>query len=98
MYETKTGQQAAQLHECYMMMITMMLTMNNGNKLLELQSNVKYETTKRAAGKEVSSSRNYPVCTIERVHLRTFKSLNLNEVHHKTCSQLRSLFVVSTKH
>ena len=57
-------------------MMTMMLTMNNRNELLELQSNVKYQTTKQAAGKEVSSSTNDPVCSIERAHLRTFKSLN----------------------
>jgi len=58
MRETKTGQQAAQLHECYMIMMMMMtttmmmMTMNDRNELLELQSNVKFQTTKQAGGKK----------------------------------------------
>jgi hypothetical protein len=69
--------------------------MNDRNELLELQSNVKFQTPKQAGGKEVSSSTNYPVCSTER----TFKSeVFVNEVDYKTCSQLRSLFVVSTEH
>ena len=79
MRETKTCQQAAQLHECYMitmMMMMMMLRMNDRNELLELQSNVKFQTAKQARGKQVSSRTNYPVCSKERVYLRTFSFLN----------------------
>jgi hypothetical protein len=42
MCETETGEQAAQLHECYMIM---MMTMNDKNELPELQSNVTFQTT-----------------------------------------------------
>ena len=79
--------------------MTTTATMNDRNELLELQSNVKFQTTKQAGGKEFSSSTNYPVCSKERVYLRTFKSeVFVDEADYKTCSQLRSLFVVSTKH
>ena len=88
MFETTRSQQVAQLHDNYMMTMMMMMmiiiiiiiiimattTMNATNELLELHINAKFQTTKQAGGKEIGASTNYPVCSMEGLYIRTFKS------------------------